>query len=73
MGASSSPTKVRNLTVKDDTGSIKIALWQDKTKSPVKTGQKVRLTHMKKKYDTYFSDMTLMSTPDWQIEVIVNH
>ena len=67
------PTKVRNLTVKDATGSIKVALWQDKAESPIKMGDNVQLSHMTVKHDAFLNDRIVQSTSNSKIVVSLHN
>ena len=69
VGAGRTPTKVRNLMIKDQTGSVKVALWQEKATSAVKMGDNVSLTHMTIKRDSYFNDILVQSTGDTTIQL----
>jgi len=56
-----SPTKKpsKNLSVTDDTGTIRVALWEQKTTSPCKAGDRVKMTHVKTRMDSYWNTTTV--------------
>ena len=62
---------VRNIEVEDKTGSIQVALWNDITKSPVKSGDHVKITHVSPKNNKFQQRLTLTTTKDTHIDVCI--
>lgn len=60
---------VRDLKVEDKTGVMNVTLWDEKAQSPIKTGEKFRMTHMSPKKDEYHGGIKLASTGFSHIEV----
>jgi len=61
---------VRNITLKDTTGSIKTALWEKSSTSPIKVGSRVRLTFMATKHHSFVNAQTIQSTSMTNVEVM---
>jgi len=61
--------QVRNLVVKDTTGEIHDALWNEKATQDVKSGDTVRMTHMSARYNSYLKMIALTSTKQTALEV----
>lgn len=62
---------VRDIEVDDGTGMVRISLWGEKARSPIKTGQTIRLTHMSPKRDTFYGGLKLTSSHFTKIEVML--
>lgn len=60
---------VRNLTLKDKSGTIPVTLWRENATSPVKAGDIVKITHMSPKKDGYLKKLVVHSTHNTTIEV----
>ena len=63
---------VRNLTLRDQTGSIKVALWSQAAHTEMRIGDKCTFTNLYTKQDNYLKQLTLMSSPHTKIEVTYN-
>lgn len=60
---------VRNIKVKQDVTTRPVALWNNASTSPIKTGDTVTLTHVVPKADKFLKELALSTTA--QTEIIV--
>lgn len=68
MSTKSGTSTVRHIAVTDDEGEdINVSLWGDKAQSPVKTGHRIKLTHLSPK--KFRNNIYLQSTQFTEIQV----
>ncbi len=53
---------VRNIQLKDGDKQMQLALWKDKSTSPVKIGNRVEVTNVRVIYNTHLEACSLNST-----------
>ncbi|XP_064640753.1 uncharacterized protein LOC135495771 [Lineus longissimus] len=56
------PATVKDITVSDDTDHVKVTLWKEAAKSPIKTGDFVKITNVYKPESSYGSEPGLGTT-----------
>ncbi|PIK54639.1 hypothetical protein BSL78_08457 [Apostichopus japonicus] len=66
-----SAQEVRNIVLKDKDTTIPLALWNKSSKSPVKTGDRVTVTHVSHRNDKFLQKLALSSTNDTTIAIHV--
>ena len=62
---------VRNMNLEQDGNKVQLALWGKKTTSPVKIGDKVRVSHVKVIQNTYLQALSLKTTAMTEIKVCI--
>ena len=65
----SDKNNVRNIVIKDSTGQMDVALWNDCSTSPVKSGSFIRITHTKCAHNNFVKKLALGTIKDSSIEV----
>lgn len=60
--------EVRNMTIEDTSGAVRVALWRDNSSSPVKAGDTVKFTHMSVKNDSLTGSRVLTTTKHTKIQ-----
>ena len=60
---------VRNVTLQDESGSVKLTLWDAHAQNPMKAGDRIKASNLRSKRDNYFNAITLTSTKRTTIEV----
>ena len=60
---------VRNIQVRDDTSTIQVALWNAAASSPVKSGDRIKITHTSPKHNKFLKTLALNTTIHSTIEV----
>lgn len=62
-------TSVRNVTIRDDSGAISVALWQEHAQESLRVGDRVKITHLSPKKDGYLKRMVLSTTTNTKLQV----
>ncbi|PIK62914.1 hypothetical protein BSL78_00149 [Apostichopus japonicus] len=63
--------EVRNILLKEDDTTHSVALWNKSSRSPMKTGDKVTITHVSPRNDKFLWKLALSSTNDTTITIHV--
>ena len=57
------------MVVNDTTGKIQVALWNDKAKQQLKSGDTVKMTYVSSRHNTYLHTIALSSTTRTSVQV----